>query len=231
MDSLLVCAGALTFALVVSVAVQVYRGSKSIEARLAFTGVLLAGVVGAVSVVAWERSPKVASAAEFVLDADGVERAASTYRLLHIVALAAGAVLAAAFVVTLVPAIRRSRAFPILRAAWAALAVLVLGYVCSSVMRRQDEAVTRSRADRIIWALDRYKDDHQGRYPPALLQLTPTYLLEVPRPRIGWRDQPFGYQVWGNRYELSYLSPRDLMTYGKPARHVGWVPRYGLWED
>jgi hypothetical protein len=235
---LLILAGVLTAALVLSVGVQLWRRPRiSRAAKGAFVAGVLASVAGAAGIYAWQRSPDFRTRTEMMatmergdVDREVAERAAR-YRAIHVTALATGGVLAVVAILTLMPRVRRWRGFPVLHSAWACLAVLVVGYGAGTLARRSDESMTRSRAAQIAGALERYRAA-AGQYPPTLATLTPLYMMEVPRPHVAWTNQEFEYvSLSGERYELSYMSARDVMTWRHPRRMPGWIPRYTLWEE
>lgn len=235
---LLILAGVLTAALVLSVGVQHWRRPGiGRRAKGAFVAGVVASMAASAAIYAWQRSPDFRTRAEMVatLERGNVEREvaerAASYRAIHVTALVAGGVLAAVAILALMPRVRIWRGFPVLHSAWACLAVLLVGYGAGTLARRNDESLTRSRAARIAGALERYRSA-AGQYPPTLATLTPLYMMEVPRPHVAWTDQEFGYvSLAGERYELSYMSARDVMTWRHPRRMPGWIPRYTLWEE
>ncbi len=235
---LLILAGVLTAALVLSVGVQLWRRpGTSRRGKAAFVAAVIVSLAGAGAIYAWQRSPDFRTRTEMMatmergnVDVEVAGRAAR-YRAIHVTALITGGVLAAVAILTLMPRVRSWRGFPAMHSGWACLAVLVVGYGAGTLGRKQDEALTRARASQIAGALERYRAD-AGQYPPTLGTLTPLYMMEVPRPHVGWTDQEFGYvSLAGERYELSYMSARDVMTWRHPRRMPGWIPRYTLWEE
>jgi hypothetical protein len=69
--------------------------------------------------------------------------------------------------------------------------------------RARDEA-----SRRVIAALERYRDE-QHAYPERLAQLVPTYIPEIPRPRIGLIDhegENFRYTNFGDSFALEFTS-------------------------
>jgi hypothetical protein len=59
---------------------------------------------------------------------------------------------------------------------------------------------TENRAERIVFALERYYGDH-GSYPESLRELAPRYLLVIPEPLI-LRDVGWCYRGGENHYQL-----------------------------
>jgi hypothetical protein len=86
--------------------------------------------------------------------------------------------------------------------------------------RARDEA-----SRRVIAALERYRDE-QHAYPERLAQLVPTYIPEIPRPRIGLIDhegENFRYTNFGDSFALEFTSILWMLC--------AYSPRYPFERD
>ncbi|HKI54997.1 MAG TPA: hypothetical protein VJ987_12795 [Anaerolineales bacterium] len=84
---------------------------------------------------------------------------------------------------------------------------------------------TERRAERIVQAIESY-EAREGDYPESLSQLTPWYILSLPKPMIIY-GQDWCYQSGENYYRLGYIDREhwsDPRMIGHIYKSVGEVP-------